>query len=48
MPEGAISCKVKKYIKTIGNKRITREIKIYTLKDGTVETHEEIDEEYVN
>lgn len=47
MPEGALSCKVKKLIKTVGNIRITRIIKIFKMKDGSVETQEEVEEEYV-
>jgi hypothetical protein len=33
--------------KTIGNKKITKVIRTFTMKDGTTEVMEEIDEEYV-
>ncbi len=47
MPKDAVGCKVKKYINTIGNKKITRVIKTFTMKDGSVQTQEEVDEEYI-
>lgn len=47
MPEGAVSCKVKKFIKTVGNKRTTKVTRTYTMKDGSIEIVEEIDEEYI-
>jgi len=47
MPEGAVSCKVKKFIKTVGNKRTTKVIRTYIMADGSTEVLEEIDEEYI-
>lgn len=35
MPEGAVSCKVKKFIKTVNKVRTTRIIKTFTMNDGT-------------
>ena len=47
MPEGAVGCKVKKYIKTVGNKKTTKIIRTFTMADGSTEVLEEIDEEYL-
>jgi len=45
-PEGAIKCSVKKVTKQKGNKKVCQTIKVYTLRDGSQETHEYINEEY--
>ena len=47
MPEGAVSCKVKKLIKTVGKVRTTKVVKTFFMADGTTQTLEEIDEEYI-
>lgn len=47
MPEGAVSCKVKKFIKTVGKVKTTKIIKTFIMEDGTTQTLEEIDEEFV-
>lgn len=47
MPDGAVSCKVKKFIKTVGNKRTTKIIRTFTMNDGSIEVIEEVDVEYV-
>ena len=47
MPENAVSCKVKKFIKTAGNKRTVRVIRTFKMKDGSEEVYEEVDEEYI-
>lgn len=47
LPEGAVSVKVKKLIKTIGNVKTTKIIKIYKMKDGSEMKEEEIDEEFI-
>ena len=47
MPEGAVSCKVKRYIKTVGKVRTTRVIKTFIMGDGTTQTLEEVDEEFI-
>lgn len=47
MPPGAVSCKVKKFIKTVGNKKTTKIIRTFTMNDGSTEVIEEVDEEYV-
>jgi len=35
MPEGAVSCKVKKFIKTVGKVKTTKIIKTFIMEDGT-------------
>ena len=47
MPEGAVGCKVKRFIKTVGNVKTTRVVKTFIMADGSEEVHEEIDEEFV-
>lgn len=47
MPEGAVDCKVKRIIKRVGNKKITKTIRTYTMENGEKEVEEEIDEEFV-
>ena len=47
LPEGAVSVKVKKLIKTIGKVKTTKIIKIYKMKDGSEMKEEEIDEEFI-
>lgn len=45
MPDGAVSCKVKKFIKTVDKKKTTRVIRTFTMADGSTEVIEEVDEE---
>lgn len=47
MPQGAVGCKVKKFIKTVGNVKTTKIIRTFTMADGSTEVIEEVDEEYV-
>ena len=47
LPEGAVSVKVKKLIKTIGKVKTTKIIRIYKMKDGSEMKEEEIDEEFI-
>lgn len=47
MPEGATVCKVKKFIKTVGNKRTIKVVRTFKMQDGSTQVFEEIDEEYL-
>lgn len=46
-PEGAVKCSIKKVTKQKGSKKVTQTIKVYTMRDGSSETHEYINEEYM-
>ena len=35
MPEGAINCKVRKFIKTVGKIKTTRVVRTFIMKDGS-------------
>lgn len=42
MPDDAVQCKMKKITKIKGNKKITTIRRIFLMKDGTEEVHEDM------
>lgn len=45
--DGAVSVKVKKSSKTVGNVKTTKVKRIFTMKDGSEVVEESEDEEYI-
>lgn len=46
-PEDAVKCSIKKMTKTQGNKKLKQTTKLFTMKDGSIETHEYRTEEFL-